>query len=333
MGAATPVGRHAPTVGAPASGGPAGLARPSAMRTSRVLGSARALVAPAGGAPVPTRPWTSVSRPRRRLGPLRAHSDVPPAAGLFDPANDLDSCGEWTRRSGARSSRPDTCRAAPIAASLPRAGACALAVILCVLLSGWQGRLSAAAAAAGTARGPPLSRPATAIPQPHPPPAADEGRWWAAGGPCATSDACWRPVPAEGHSCPRRANPAPPPQPPRRPAAAPPSPPAGVGFVGELSKQPSRRCVTDALKMLERMSHRGACGCEANTGGLAPRAGARRGGGGAARRRRPRKPCLHRRSLTSDLSQRPNPSRPPRALPQATAPASSRACPTASLAR
>ncbi|KIZ01899.1 glutamate synthase (NADPH/NADH) [Monoraphidium neglectum] len=40
----------------------------------------------------------------------------------------------------------------------------------------------------------------------------------------------------------------------------------GVGFVGELSKQPSRRCVTDALKMLERMTHRGACGCEENTG-------------------------------------------------------------------
>jgi glutamate synthase (NADPH/NADH) len=36
--------------------------------------------------------------------------------------------------------------------------------------------------------------------------------------------------------------------------------------VGELSKQPSRRCVTDALKMLERMTHRGACGCEENTG-------------------------------------------------------------------
>eukprot|EP00877_Chromochloris_zofingiensis_P004027 jgi/Chrzof1/13625/Cz08g04180.t1 len=40
----------------------------------------------------------------------------------------------------------------------------------------------------------------------------------------------------------------------------------GVGFVGELSKQPSRKCVTDALKMLARMTHRGACGCEENTG-------------------------------------------------------------------
>lgn len=40
----------------------------------------------------------------------------------------------------------------------------------------------------------------------------------------------------------------------------------GVGFVGELSKRPSRKCVTDALKMLNRMSHRGACGCETNTG-------------------------------------------------------------------
>jgi hypothetical protein len=40
----------------------------------------------------------------------------------------------------------------------------------------------------------------------------------------------------------------------------------GVGFVGELSKEPSRKCVTDALGMLVRMSHRGACGCEENTG-------------------------------------------------------------------
>lgn len=28
----------------------------------------------------------------------------------------------------------------------------------------------------------------------------------------------------------------------------------------------SRAVVTDALKMLARMSHRGACGCEENTG-------------------------------------------------------------------
>lgn len=40
----------------------------------------------------------------------------------------------------------------------------------------------------------------------------------------------------------------------------------GVGFVGELSKQPTRKCITDALRMLHRMSHRGACGCEENTG-------------------------------------------------------------------
>lgn len=40
----------------------------------------------------------------------------------------------------------------------------------------------------------------------------------------------------------------------------------GVGFVGELSKQPSRKCIKDALMMLQRMTHRGACGCEANTG-------------------------------------------------------------------
>jgi hypothetical protein len=40
----------------------------------------------------------------------------------------------------------------------------------------------------------------------------------------------------------------------------------GVGFVGELTKQPTRKCITDALGMLVRMTHRGACGCEENTG-------------------------------------------------------------------
>lgn len=44
----------------------------------------------------------------------------------------------------------------------------------------------------------------------------------------------------------------------------------GVGFVGELTKEPSRKCVTDALSMLVRMTHRGACGCEENTGMPAP---------------------------------------------------------------
>jgi glutamate synthase (NADPH/NADH) len=40
----------------------------------------------------------------------------------------------------------------------------------------------------------------------------------------------------------------------------------GVGFVAELSAQPNRKIVTDAIEMLERMAHRGACGCEENTG-------------------------------------------------------------------
>eukprot|EP00879_Flechtneria_rotunda_P031878 GHRR01034932.1.p1 GENE.GHRR01034932.1~~GHRR01034932.1.p1 ORF type:complete len:140 (-),score=7.00 GHRR01034932.1:318-737(-) len=47
----------------------------------------------------------------------------------------------------------------------------------------------------------------------------------------------------------------------------------GVGFVANLSKGASRACVTDALKMLARMSHRGACGCEENTGICASAAG------------------------------------------------------------
>ncbi|KAI4324999.1 hypothetical protein MLD38_030436 [Melastoma candidum] len=40
----------------------------------------------------------------------------------------------------------------------------------------------------------------------------------------------------------------------------------GVGFVAELSGQSSRKTVTDAMEMLVRMTHRGACGCETNTG-------------------------------------------------------------------
>ncbi|XP_058206170.1 glutamate synthase 1 [NADH], chloroplastic-like isoform X1 [Rhododendron vialii] len=40
----------------------------------------------------------------------------------------------------------------------------------------------------------------------------------------------------------------------------------GVGFVAELSGQMSRKTVTDGLEMMVRMSHRGACGCEVNTG-------------------------------------------------------------------
>ncbi|XP_061956875.1 glutamate synthase 1 [NADH], chloroplastic-like isoform X1 [Populus nigra] len=40
----------------------------------------------------------------------------------------------------------------------------------------------------------------------------------------------------------------------------------GVGFVAELSGENSRKTVNDALEMLVRMAHRGACGCETNTG-------------------------------------------------------------------
>ncbi|XP_058095946.1 glutamate synthase 1 [NADH], chloroplastic-like [Magnolia sinica] len=40
----------------------------------------------------------------------------------------------------------------------------------------------------------------------------------------------------------------------------------GVGFVAELSGEYSRKTVMDAIEMLVRMSHRGACGCETNTG-------------------------------------------------------------------
>mmetsp|Transcript_29811 Transcript_29811/g.51462 ORF Transcript_29811/g.51462 Transcript_29811/m.51462 type:complete len:1589 (-) Transcript_29811:419-5185(-) len=40
----------------------------------------------------------------------------------------------------------------------------------------------------------------------------------------------------------------------------------GVGLVAQLKKVQSRQIVEDANEMLVRMSHRGACGCEANTG-------------------------------------------------------------------
>jgi Glutamine amidotransferases class-II len=40
----------------------------------------------------------------------------------------------------------------------------------------------------------------------------------------------------------------------------------GVGLVAHLKKTASRQIVLDANEMLVRMSHRGACGCEANSG-------------------------------------------------------------------
>ncbi|MEL7087141.1 MAG: glutamate synthase subunit alpha, partial [Planctomycetota bacterium] len=40
----------------------------------------------------------------------------------------------------------------------------------------------------------------------------------------------------------------------------------GIGFIAHLKGQPSHAVVADALEMLHRMDHRGACGCEKNTG-------------------------------------------------------------------
>jgi hypothetical protein len=40
----------------------------------------------------------------------------------------------------------------------------------------------------------------------------------------------------------------------------------GVGLVANLHKKASRNIVLDANQMLVRMSHRGGCGCEPNTG-------------------------------------------------------------------
>ena len=40
----------------------------------------------------------------------------------------------------------------------------------------------------------------------------------------------------------------------------------GVGFVANVKGVPSHQIVLDAYQMLKNMDHRGACGCEANTG-------------------------------------------------------------------
>src|SRR6266545_2287419 len=40
----------------------------------------------------------------------------------------------------------------------------------------------------------------------------------------------------------------------------------GVGFVCHIKGKPSKRIVESALEMLERMNHRGACGCEPDSG-------------------------------------------------------------------
>ena len=40
----------------------------------------------------------------------------------------------------------------------------------------------------------------------------------------------------------------------------------GVGFIANIKGIKSHKIVSDGLTMLERMNHRGACGCEPNTG-------------------------------------------------------------------
>ena len=40
----------------------------------------------------------------------------------------------------------------------------------------------------------------------------------------------------------------------------------GVGFVAHIKGQRSHQIVHDADEVLRKMDHRGACGCEANTG-------------------------------------------------------------------
>src|ERR1700691_2383445 len=40
----------------------------------------------------------------------------------------------------------------------------------------------------------------------------------------------------------------------------------GLGFVVNMKGRKSHQLVSDALKILVNLDHRGACGCEANTG-------------------------------------------------------------------
>src|ERR671916_192113 len=40
----------------------------------------------------------------------------------------------------------------------------------------------------------------------------------------------------------------------------------GVGFICHIKGKPSHKIVSDALLMLENMNHRGACGCEPDSG-------------------------------------------------------------------
>src|SRR5688572_15052838 len=40
----------------------------------------------------------------------------------------------------------------------------------------------------------------------------------------------------------------------------------GVGFICQMKGRASHQLVLDALQMLENMNHRGACGCEENSG-------------------------------------------------------------------
>ena len=40
----------------------------------------------------------------------------------------------------------------------------------------------------------------------------------------------------------------------------------GIGFVANIKSHKSHQIISDALTILENMEHRGACGCEHNTG-------------------------------------------------------------------
>ena len=40
----------------------------------------------------------------------------------------------------------------------------------------------------------------------------------------------------------------------------------GIGFVANIKGNKSHQHISDALTILENMEHRGACGCETNTG-------------------------------------------------------------------
>lgn len=87
------MGRPATSLVAPAAPGSSrhhGLQRRYAVSSGLGVARGPALLVPGGGRMTST----SMLRARNTIVVPFAHSDIPAASGLMDPANDRDSCGE-----------------------------------------------------------------------------------------------------------------------------------------------------------------------------------------------------------------------------------------------